>query len=160
MTTRLGPDMNLPAFRPPQVTLSEHFNSIVTLFLLSKMARRHKDGDSCQDKLQRHSHCGPVLGGRRHLQALGRLHHPKDHSQPRDGCHRSPSHRRALSHFKRGWHRHRRGGCHHRRGGCHHLRGGQHNTTRGCMHSLLSTMDYRWRSMFSFMQIVTKHSNV
>jgi hypothetical protein len=34
MTTRLGPDMNLPAFRPPQVTLSEHFNSIATLFLL------------------------------------------------------------------------------------------------------------------------------
>ena len=56
MTTRLDPDMNLPAFRPPQVTLSEHFNSIETLFLLSKMARRHKDGDSGQDKLQRRSH--------------------------------------------------------------------------------------------------------
>ena len=136
MTTRLGPDMNLPAFRPPQVTLSEHFNSIATLFLLSKMARRHKDGDSGQDKLQRRSHSGPVLGGRRHLQALGRLHHPKDRSQSRDGCHRSPSHRRALSHFKRGWHRHRRGGC-------HHLWGGQHNSTRGCMDNLLLTMDHR-----------------
>jgi hypothetical protein len=67
MTTRLGPDMNLPAFRAPQVTLSEHFNSIATLFLLSKMARRHKDVDSGQDKLQRRSHSGPVLGGRRHL---------------------------------------------------------------------------------------------
>jgi hypothetical protein len=79
------------------------------------MARRHKDGDSGQDKLQRRSHSGPVLGGRRHLQALGRLHVPKDRSQSRDGCHRSPSHRRALSHFKRGWHRHRWGGCHHLR---------------------------------------------
>jgi hypothetical protein len=136
MTTRLGPNMNLPAFRPPQVTLSEYFNSIATLFLLSKMARRHKDGDSGQDKLQRRSHCGPVLDGRRHLQALGRLHHPKDRSQPRDGCHRSPSHRRALNHFKRGCNRHRRGGC-------HHFRGDQHNTTRGCMHSLLITMDHR-----------------
>src|SRR5688572_17451251 len=36
MTTRLGPDMNLPAFRPPQVTLSEHFNSIATLFFIIK----------------------------------------------------------------------------------------------------------------------------
>jgi hypothetical protein len=153
MTTRLGPDMNLPAFRPPQVTLCEHFNSIATLFLLSKMARRHKDGVSGQDKLQRRSHCGPVLGGHRHLQALGWLHHPKDRSQSWDGCHRSPSHQWALSHFKCGWHRHRRGGC-------HHLRDGQHNTTRGCMHSLLITMDHRWHSMFSFMQIVTKHSNV
>ena len=81
MTTRLGPDMNLPAFRPPQVTLSEHFSNS---FLLSKMARRHKDGDSGQDKLQRRSHCGPVLGGRRHLQALGRLHHPQG-SQPAPG---------------------------------------------------------------------------
>jgi hypothetical protein len=36
MTTRLGPDMNLPAFCPPQVTLSEHFNSIATLFYYQK----------------------------------------------------------------------------------------------------------------------------
>jgi hypothetical protein len=86
MTTRLGPDMNLPAFRPPQVTLSEHFNSTATLFLLSKMARRHKDEDSGQDKLQRRSHCGPVLGGRRHLQALGRSTTPRIAASPGMGA--------------------------------------------------------------------------
>jgi hypothetical protein len=50
------------------------------------MSRRHKDGDSGQDKLQSRSHCGPVLGGRRHVQALGRLHHPRIATSPGMGA--------------------------------------------------------------------------
>jgi hypothetical protein len=136
MTTRLGPDMNLPAFRPPQVTLSEHFNSISTLFFIIKNGSQAQEWGQWPGQAPASQPQWTGVGWTQAPPGTWTPPPPKDRSQSWDGCHRSPSHRRALSHFKRGWHRYRRGGC-------HHLRGGQHNSTRRCMHNLLITMDHR-----------------
>ncbi|WVZ93336.1 hypothetical protein U9M48_039323 [Paspalum notatum var. saurae] len=138
-SARLGPNVNLPPFCPPQMSPQQGRQGGCHHL----RARNHLWGGRWYPRPPSHLRSGRwypsaprhLRGGwnRRALSQLrGRWHH------------------RALSHLLVGWHpqapSHLRGGCHpraqcHLQGGCQLL---HHTSTRGCNH-LFSTMDHRVR---------------